>query len=111
LERGRKNLPARSVETKTTRATGDDGDFALEGKDRGEALQLDLFFSGHFGEEFVGLIKVDKAGEKKRRYTGCGVGVTDDAEVRTPQPRRIMRLLRAFRYQVPWNFFFERGDD
>jgi hypothetical protein len=51
LKRGRKNVPARSVETQTTRAAGDDGDFAFEGEDGGEALQLNLFFSRHFGEE------------------------------------------------------------
>jgi hypothetical protein len=98
---GRGKVPARGVETETTRATGDDGDFALEGEDGGEVLQLDLFFGGHFGEELE-WIDGRKAEEKgMRRYIGCGVGVTDDAEVRTPQPRRIMLFLRASRYQVP----------
>jgi hypothetical protein len=47
---GRGNVPARSVETETTRAAGDYGDFALEGEDGGEVLQLDLFIGGHFGD-------------------------------------------------------------
>lgn len=40
--------PACGVETEAARASGYDGDFALEGEDGGEVLELDLFCGSHF---------------------------------------------------------------
>lgn len=48
VELGEGGVPACGVETEAAGAAGDDGDFAFEGEDGGEVLELDLVGGGHF---------------------------------------------------------------
>lgn len=79
LENG---VPRSGVEAQASRPTGDDGDFAFEGEDVAEVVELDVDFGGHGGRacgvsvEVGGAIETRTSNnwevERDRENDGCG---------------------------------------